>query len=407
MRDHAFVLLCSLWAAGSLPAADYYVGPRGRAHALGTQEAPWDLGSALADGQGITAGDTIYLLEGTYRKRPSELFEVRLQGTAEHPIHVRPAPGQHAKIDGGLSIQSPATHVWIRDLEVFVSEPLPEKPVSAGSHPRDLNRPHGGLHMYGGRDCKYINLVVHHCNQGISCWKDEIAPEIYGCILFGNGWRGEDRGHGHCLYTQNHEGVKTISNCIMTCPYEGSYTVHAYGSDRAYVDNYLLTENIGYGKGPFLVGGGRPSHGIRVLRNYLYGIDVKIGYSAPYNEDCEIRDNVVVRGKIETARYRTVTWKDNVIVPSGDLSRAGRIAPVLLPNKYDLNRAHLVIFEWDGTDAVEVQTDGFLDDGDTAELFHPEDPFGFPAAEVVCRNGAIRVAARGEFTVFLVKARRR
>jgi len=407
MKDHTLVLLCSLWAAGSLPAADYYVGPRGRAHALGTHEAPWDLGSALAAGQGITAGDTIYLLEGTYRKRPSELFEVRLQGTAEHPIHVRPAPGQHAKIDGGLSIQSPTTHVWIRDLEVFVSEPLPEKPVSGGSHPRDLNRPHGGLHMYGGRDCKYINLVIHHCNQGISCWKDELNPEIYGCILFGNGWLGEDRGHGHCIYTQNDQGVKTISNCIMTCPHEGSYTVHAYGSDRAYVNNYLLTENICYGQGPFLVGGGRPSHGIRVLRNYLYGIDMTIGYSAPYNEDCEIRDNVVIRGKIETARYRTVTWKDNVIVPSGDLSRAGRIAPVLLPNKYDLNRAHLVIFEWDGTDAVEVQTDGFLDDGDTAELFHPEDPFGFPAAEVVCRNGAIRVAARGEFTVFLVKARRR
>ncbi len=407
VKFYLFVLWCSLCAAGPLPGANYYVGPRGRANTPGTQEAPWDLGSALAGEQGVGPGDTIYLLEGTYRRRPNELLEVRLAGTAERPIHVRPAPGRHARIDGGLSIQSPSAHVWICDVEIFVSEPVPDKPVSAGSHPLDLKRPHGGLHMHGGRDCKYINLVIHHCNQGISCWKDEINPEIYGCILFGNGWRGEDRGHGHCIYTQNDEGVKTISNCIMTCPYEGSYTVHAYGSDRAYVNNYLLMENICYGRGPFLVGGGRPSHGIRVHGNYLYGVDMRIGYSAPYNEDCEIRDNVVVKGKIETLRYRTVTWEDNQVVPSGDLSRAGRIKPILLANRYDRNRAHLVIFEWDGTDAVEVETGGFLDEGDAAELFHPEDPFGLPAAEVVCRKGRIRVPLRGEFTVFVVNARRR
>ncbi len=35
--------------------------------------------------------------------------------------------------------------------------------------------------------------------------------------------------------------MKTISNCIMTCRYDGSYTMHAYGSERAYVNNYRAT----------------------------------------------------------------------------------------------------------------------------------------------------------------------
>ncbi len=198
--------------------AVWYVSPQGATDNPGTSDAPWDLASTLAGRQGVQAGDTVYLLEGTYRRRPNELFDVRLQGTEEKPIQVRPAAGQRVAIDGGLSILNPSAHVWIRDLEIFVSEPLPSQPVAAGSNPADLTRPPGGLHMQGGSDCKYINLVIHHCNQGISCWKDELNPEIYGCILYGNGWVGVDGGHGHCIYTQNDQGTKTISNCIMTCP---------------------------------------------------------------------------------------------------------------------------------------------------------------------------------------------
>ncbi len=401
------VLLCWALAAGGQTTADRYVAPKGRAENPGTADAPWDLASTLAGERGVGPGDTLQLLEGVYRRRPNELFEVRLQGTAEKPIHIRPAPGHRVRIDGGLSIQGPSAHVWIRDLEIFVSEPLPPKPVSAGSHPPDLKRPHGGLHMHAGRDCKYINLIIHHCNQGISCWKNELNPEIYGCVIYANGWVGVDRGHGHCIYTQNDQGVKTISDCIMTCPYEGSYTMHAYGSERAYVNNYLLTENICYNRGPFLVGGGRPSRGIRVHRNVLYGIDMRIGYNAPHNEDCEILDNVVVNGKLETTRYRTVAWDGNLVLPTSKTPRTMQSKAILLPNKYDQNRAHLALFNWDGADAIDVETGVFMWEGDVAELFDPESPFDNAVGEVECRKGMIRIPVRGEFTVFVIKIRRR
>jgi hypothetical protein len=382
-------------------AGQWYVSPDGKSSNPGTAEAPWDIASALDGRQKVAAGDTIVLLEGTYRRRPKELYEIRLVGTEESPIHIRPEAGKRVRIDGGLSMQSPSAHVWVRDVEIFVSEPRPQEPVSAGSHPEDLNRPWGGLHTFGGKSCKYINFVIHNCNQGISCWKDEIDPEIYGCIIYGNGWLGTDRGHGHCIYTQNDEGVKTISNCIMTCPYDGTYTVHAYGSEQAYVNNFLLEENICYNRGPFLIGGGRPSRNIRVLENYLYGIDMRIGYAAPYNESCEVCDNVIVNGGLNISRYRQVTQQGNLVIEKGHQRPTGTKS-VLLANRYDENRAHLVVYNWDKAETIEVRAVPFLRDGDSYRLMDPQDFFGRPVAESRCRGETIRVPVKGEFAVFVI-----
>ena len=399
-RGVLFVWILSL-AMQICSAGQWCVGPDGKATNPGTEEEPWDIASALNGKQKVSAGDTLYLLGGTYRRRPEALFEVRLAGTAQRPIHIRPAAGARVRIDGGLSVQSPSAHVWIRDLEIFVSEPVPEKPISPGSHPEDLKRPWGGVHMHGGKSCKYINLIIHNCNQGISCWKGEIDPEIYGCVIYGNGWLGTDRGHGHCIYTQNDEGVKLISNCIMTCRYDGTYTMHAYGSSQAYVNNFLVEQSIFYDKGPFLIGGGRPSKNIRVFRNYLYNVGMRIGYSAPHNENCEVRDNVIVDGELSFVRYKSVSDEGNVVIKKGQERPEGAKA-VLLPNRYDRNRAHLVIYNWDGAGSVEVAAKPFLGSGEMFQLMDPKDLFGDPVAQGKCEDDTIRVPVRGEFAVFVV-----
>jgi len=394
------ILVMILMATPTL-ASDWYVSQRGASAGAGTEESPWDISSALLGEHKVKPGDSIYLLAGTYRRRPKELFEVKLVGTADTPIHIRPAPDNHVIIDGGLSVQEPSAYVWIWDLEILVSEPNPKEPVSPGSHPEGFDRPNGGLHMRGGVHCKYINLVVHDNRQGSSFWVGAVDSEIHGCIIYDNGWLGTDRGHGHAIYTQNDSGIKTISDCIMTGGY--GYTMHAYGSSRAYVNNYLTEGNICYNGGTFLIGGGRPSHGIRVFRNYLYNINrLQLGYGAPYNQDCVVRDNVIVNGELVIKDYREVIEEDNLILTRNDPRPEKPPLVVLRPNKYDRNRANLAIFNWDKQTSVDVDPGSFLKSGDRYRLMNPRDFFGEPIISGSYSHESISVPVDGEFAAFVI-----
>ena len=63
--------------------------------------------------------------------------------------------------------------------------------------------------------------MIHDTSQGISFWIDAVDSEVHGCLIYDNGWNAPDRGHGHCIYTQNKDGVKTISGNIMSAKYDG------------------------------------------------------------------------------------------------------------------------------------------------------------------------------------------
>ena len=80
-------------------AGDLYVSPSGKPANEGTRESPWDLPSALGGAKKIKAGDTLFLLAGTYRRRPDANYDVRLVGAKDQPIQVRPAAGSRAIID--------------------------------------------------------------------------------------------------------------------------------------------------------------------------------------------------------------------------------------------------------------------------------------------------------------------
>ena len=376
----------------------HYVGPEGKAANPGTRESPWDLSSTLSGRAEIAPGDVIWVLGGVYRGA----FEARLAGKEGAPIHLRTVPGERASIlDSGMAVIEPASWLWIWDLEIAGSLPVEKRETKQeGSNPTDLPMA-GGLHINAGKGCKFIDINVHdNVGGGVAWWAGSTDGEMYGCVITGNGWRAPDRGHGHCIYTQNKDGLKTISSCILSAPHDGSYTLHAYGSSQAYVDNYLIEENIAYGKGPFLLGGGRPSHGIRVIDNLLYQVDLRLGYGAE-SEDCEVRGNILAGGKLTIEKFKKVVEKDNL---KGLPHNQARIYQ--LPNRYDPSRANLVI--WNGGRAPEIQAAGapFLKPGDRFQLLDPQDLWGKPVLEGKLRGDSIAVPMTGEFAVFVLKKRR-
>lgn len=404
-----FILTCliAIGVSKPIPASDWYVAPHGDPQNRGSQDSPWDLASALDGTQKVQPGDTIWIMAGTYRHPDRSLssqgFLVRLQGSEESPIHIRAVPGARATIDGAISVVAPADYVWIRDLELLVSEnfTMSREVDEPGSHPQSYGRPWGGLHIHAGRGCKYINLVIHDTAQGISFWRPAVDSDVYGCIIYDNGWKGPDRGHGHAIYTQNELGTKTIADCIMTGGY--SYTMHAYGSERAYVDNYLISGNIAYEGGTFLIGGGRPSRGIRVFDNILYKVTLQLGYVAPYNEDCEVVNNVVIDGGILINRFRQVREEGNLVISSASPQTPKAPLVFVRPNRYDRQRAHVVIANLSGSAEAEIPLGELAQRGSHYAMYDPRHLFDQPVIEGPIVGETLRVPISGKFIVWVMK----
>lgn len=400
----AACLLSVAWRAHELPAlaADWHVATNGSPGGLGTQAAPWDIGSALEGKQQVLPNDTLWIHQGRYHSAPkvgSMGYVVRLAGRDGAPVAVRAWQGQRVTIDGGLNVQPPSTHLWIWDLEILVSEPRPPSPIAPDPTYATVNRPWGGLNVSSGKACKFINLVIHDNTQGVSWWAASQDSEMHGCLIYDNGWAGTDRGHGHAIYTQNNEGIKTISDCIFTGGY--GYTLHAYGSSRADVNNYLVEGNIAYDAHTFLLGGGQPSHGIRVLTNCFYGVPVQLGYNAPTNEDCEVRGNLIVDSGLSINRFKRVVSEDNLILARND-ARPGGARVFFRVNKYDSRRANLAIFNWERQSSVVVEVSRLLKPGDGFRLLNPRDFFGQPILTGRAAGPSIKVPMDGEFAAFVV-----
>jgi Right handed beta helix region len=397
-------LLSVVLLTRSLPvlAAEWHVATNGSPNGSGTQSAPWDIAAALDGSHQVLPGDTLWIHQGHYKCAPKVGgmgYVVRLVGRDAAPVQVRAWQGRRVTIDGGLNVQPPSTYLWIWDFEILVSEPRPSALVPPDPTYANVNRPWGGLNVYSGRGCKFINLVIHDNTQGVSWWVASQDSEMHGCVIYDNGWAGTDRGHGHAIYTQNNEGLKTISDCIFAGGY--GYTLHAYGSSRADVNNYRVEGNIAYDAHTFLIGGGKPSHGIQVLTNCFCRVPVQLGYDAPTNRDCEVRGNLIVDSGLTINRFERVVSEDNLILGNND-PRPGAMRVFLRVNKYDPRRANLAICNWERESSVVVNVSPLLKPGDEFRLLNPRDFFGPPILTGRATGPSIKVPMHGEFSAFVL-----
>ena len=213
-------------------AVRYFAAPNGQPSADGSLRSPLDLTTALSANSPVKAGQTLYLRGGVYRGA----FVSVLSGRAGAPVLVRAYPGEHPVLDSGTLSASALTvngsYSWFRGFAVTKSDP---NRVSSqlSSNPTDLPRANSiGVNVYGP-STKLIDLSIHDNGNGVGLWSQATNSELYGLLIYNNGWLGPNNGgHGHGIYVQNQlPSVMHITNCVLFNNYnEGLqvYTTHTW-----------------------------------------------------------------------------------------------------------------------------------------------------------------------------------
>jgi len=220
-------------------ATGVFASPTGLSTASGTQDDPLDLVTALSSSSVVQPGETLWLMEGTY----SGSFTSDLSGTSSLPISVKSLSGKRVIIDGNgasgssaLSINGEWTNYY--GLEVM-SSALTHTSAETGSNPSDLVTTSGVT--VTGPNTKVINFIVHdNVGGGMNSWSNAPDSELYGNIIYNNGWTAPDRGHGHAIYAQNSTGTKKLTNNIIFFGFGTGIHVYTEGGQ---INNFDVQHN--------------------------------------------------------------------------------------------------------------------------------------------------------------------
>jgi len=262
----------------------------------GSLNSPWDLATALAV-NAVPPGCTLYLRGGTYTGD----FTCNLNGTLASPILIKPYPGERVIIDGSLAIDGSYTHWYnIEKTQTGVGRWSDEE----GSNPVTLDK---GNIVFTGVGVKLINWIVYdQVGDGIGWWAASSGAELYGCVIFNNGWLSTDRGHGHSIYTQNNtaNAAKSIKHCILAQEFgSNSSNLSLYGS-AGELSHYVIDGMIAI-TGRTLLGGGEPLTDVLVKNSHVYG-EMQFGYSNIENNEFTLQDSIVVNPVANAFRMMSI-----------------------------------------------------------------------------------------------------
>lgn len=324
-----------------LPAShpEYFVSPRGTPNGDGSAGRPWDLQTALNQPATVKPGSLIWLRSGLYGTGLTQ-FTSKLAGTADAPIIIRQYPGERATINGGIAVYGPYTWFWGFEVTSTVPDRGPGRQALDG-----FDTYEGSAHT------RFINLVVHDDGEGFGFWDKGIDSEIYGCLIYDNGFQGPDRGHGHGIYTQNKIGTKRIEDNVIFGQF--GWGLHAYGSAKAGVEGYIIDGNIIFNNGELagnfsdniLFAGGAPMSHISLDSNYTYFPasegSSRLGWAwSPANGDISATGNYWIGGytALEMWNWQEATFTGNTIFTKELINIALSLSTGQTTSKYDWNQ---------------------------------------------------------------------
>ncbi len=389
------------------PQADFFAAPDGATDAAGTADEPLALAILLSPQGPAGPGDRVELLEGTYTGR----FTANVSGTSDQPIVFAARPGtvildSHAESSGDTGLFIEGAHLEFHDLIITNSHPSRFSAVS-------------GVTIHG-EEVRLINSVIHDTAQGVSFWTPAIDSELYGNIIYNNGYMGDTRGHGHAVYTQNRHGTKRLARNILFFGY--GFGFHAY-TEGGYIEGFDFEENLWFRTGAsrpdsttvgtsdgLLVGGLQPVDRARLLRNYSWAPtpdarSTRIGWGGDVmNEHITMIDNYLVghfsaQGHWAGAEihgndfYSTYVgilpadWPDNAYHEA----LPDYLHVVVHKNHHDPTRAELYIYNWDDLPEVAIDGASLLPEGATYTVHSVFDLFGDPVASGTYEGGDLTI----------------
>lgn len=392
--------------APTWPTADYFVAPSGRAEASGRRDDPLSLATALSASGPVRAGDRVEVAGGTYVGR----FVADVSGSADAPIVVAAAPGARVILDSnaageGAGVLFEGDYLELHGFEITHSGERASAPE--------------GVEMHGSRS-RLVNCVLHDNSQGIGFWSSAVDSELYGNVIYNNGFEGPTRGHGHAIYTQNASGTKRITRNVIFFGY--GYGIHAY-TEGGSIRGFDVSENVWFRAGASrpgastdgtsegcLIGGLQPVARARLIGNHSFGPtlasrSVQLGWGgAVMNEDVTLRENYWVGRLAANGMWASGTLEDNAFhgtvvgVDPGDYptNTWGTSLPsgtrvVVHDNAFDPTRLDLVVYDWSRSGSVAVDLSDALPVGARWELRSVYDLFGAPIASGVYEGGTIMV----------------
>ena len=393
----------------TLPAPRWVVAPNGRANGAGTLADPLDLPSVLRSNGPVSPGDRVMLRGGTYVGR----FTSAVVGTAAAPIVFYAEPGARVIFDSNASSGNDEGSLIINGAWVeFHGMEFTD------SHPDRLEK-WDGVVLYGA-NTKLVNAIIYDTAQGVGFWRPAIDAELYGNIIFNNGFQGTSRGHGHAIYTQNQNGTKRITQNIIFFGY--GYGIHAY-TEGGYIQGFDIVDNVWFRAGASvpggstdgeaegcLVGGLQPVARTRLAGNHSWGPRVSsrstlVGWGGSVqNVDITMEDNYFV-GRVAAQGH----WQSGVLTGNHFYSSIVGIDPADFPNnvwssslptgtkvviqrnRYDAQRADLIIYNWGEADSVSVDLSAHLAQGSPYSLYSVFDLWSSPVASGVYQGGNLQV----------------
>lgn len=353
-KSKLLLVLAFLLAAAPLRSANFYATTNGSGS--GSFGSPFALQTALSASNTIVAGDTLWLMPGSYSHspqgyaptsdQPGWIFKSFLLGTAVNPIWIRSFSNgvNRARLDAGAyatnfafkasvrplimvgdpNVAASGTYNFFRDIEFYSSSTETRQSQQESSFPTDIFRGDGPY--FFGVGSRAINCFAHDMSAGISTWKQNFGGGAYGCVIWNNGYLGTQQNHGHGIYAQGAVSAggltKPIQRNLFSAGFDKNFQVYGSAQAGTEISHFRIAQNGFIGTqgshggnvlGTRVGGNANRMQDDQVTDNWFYGSDLEIFYHPDPSAyaDCITTGNYLVNSHFQVSSWQSLVLTNN------------------------------------------------------------------------------------------------